>query len=452
MSALAVVVWLSVASQTSPSPPAVDAAPPAPATESIDGSPARFRGAIELSILSFPSGPRGGGQDLFIQGVPLLSFDGGPDFGLELGAPLRLRLFDDPPEQRAQDFNGMLRREDWDQLSDYGQVLRILRVGSEGGPFFVRAGSFAAYTLGSGQLISRYANRLNPDYHPAGAQAVAFIGATRTELFASDVLGGRIFAGELAVDLGRAVGSEPSRHDRYHFTVSLAHDFGRAGGYAPPLSLAWFEVDAALLREEAARLTAYLGGGGRVQGDGASVGATLGISGEAQPRGMKLGGRAELRKQNSGFRQGMIGFDYELARFSSIGLWRTPVADEVLPDGFSIYGELAAAWGGDHASALVQPGLVFTAAGEHYTWGRTNVDVSVQGRAFEGKGAVGVRFGASGLGQTPRYVTALEARYRFLPSLYALGTGGTVFFPQLEEGGLSRGVFVGLGVGADFAR
>ena len=46
---------------------------------------------------------------------------------------------------------------------------------------------------------------------------------------------------------------------------------------------------------------------------------------------------------------------------------------------------------------------------------------------------------------------AVEARYRILPSLYAMGQGGLVFFPQ-ANGALFRGVFAGLGVGFDFER
>lgn len=412
---------------------------------------ARFRGALELAVVSFPSGTTGGGQDLFLNGLPLLSFDGGPDFGLELGAELRLRVFDDPPEQRTRDWNGVLRREDWDELSDFGQVLRVLRIGEEGGAFRLEAGAFGAYTLGNGQLLSRYSNRLNPNYHPAGGRLVLSIGAARIEGFASDVLGGRIFAGEVAVDLSRATGSDPKHDDRYHASLAVAHDFARAGGTSPGLTLAWLELDAALMREERARFTAYLGGGGRVQTDGSSLGATLGLAGEGEPKGMRLGGRLEVRKQNSGFRQGMIGFDYELARFSAIGLGLQPLAAEVLPDAFSLYAEFSTALGGDDAVSLTRPGVVLSASGEYFTFGRTQVDVSVMGRAFEGKGAGGVRFAVSGLGQAPRYLASTEVRYRFLPSLYGIATGGTVFFPQ-ADGSLARGFYFGLGAGADFER
>jgi hypothetical protein len=431
-----------------PPPPPSAVAPVGPGEPA---RPPRFRGGFELTVLSFPSGPRGGGQDLFAAGVPLLSFDGGEDFALELGALLRLRLFDDPPHQRDGDFGRILRREDWDQLSDFGQVLRHLRVGAEGSVFALRAGAFHAYTLGNGQLISRYSNQLNPDYHPAGGQAVLRTGPVRTEVFASDVLGGRLFASEVAMDLGRAFGGASAHHERYHLALSALHDFARAGGTSPSFSLAWLEVESALLRGPRARINAYLGGGGRVQDDAVSLGATLGMSGEAEADGMRLGGRLEGRRQNSGFRQGMVGHDYELARFSGVGLWRAPVAEERLPAGFSAYGELSWALGAEDRNALQPAAFVFTGAVEHFFFGRINLDAAFSGQALEGRGALAMRFSGVGLGDMPRYLLGTELRYRVLPSVYLVGAGGTVFLPQ-PEGGLHRGMFIALGAGVDFER
>ncbi|MGA9520369.1 MAG: hypothetical protein WBV82_02830, partial [Myxococcaceae bacterium] len=84
-------------------------------------------------------------------------------------------------------------------------------------------------------------------------------------------------------------------------------------------------------------------------------------------------------------------------------------------------------------------------------WGRTHVDVSVSGRALQGRLTGGARLAITGLGEAPRYLAGVEARWRFLPSLYALGQGGTVFFPEASLG-LVRGVFAGIGIGADFER
>lgn len=416
-----------------------------------DSNAPSFRGALELSALAFPSGVPPGGEDGFVQAVPLLSYEAREGFALELGAVLRGRVIDTAPDQRAADHFGFLRREDWDQLSDFGQLLRALRFGTDGAAFQLEAGALHQYTLGTGQLISRYSNALNPNYHPAGASAAVFTGPVRTELFASDVLGGRLFALEVAADMARTFGASADAHDRYRLSFAVAHDFGRAGGTAPPLSLAWLELDATLHRSSKAQFAAYLGAGGRAQDDGESLGATLGAAGDVQLRGARLGGRLEARKQNSGFRQGMVGFDYELARFSGLGFSEAPIAQERLPNTFSFKAELAADLGGGDGGALEKDQLIASVAAEHFTHGRTDVDVAVKGRAFNGRGALAARFAVVGLGRSPRYVASLEARYRFAPSLYALATSGNVYFPQ-PNGTLQRGVFAGLGLGADFAK
>src|SRR5690242_10926128 len=84
-----------------------------------------FRALLEVGPLSFPSGTRGGEQDLFGYAYPSLGVDGGEDFAFMLGAPLRFRLLDKEPKQKDQDYGAWLRREDWDERSDYGQVVRL---------------------------------------------------------------------------------------------------------------------------------------------------------------------------------------------------------------------------------------------------------------------------------------------------------------------------------------
>jgi hypothetical protein len=54
--------------------------------------------------------------------------DGGEALGLNLGAPVRLRL------GGGALGTGLVRREDWDSLSDWGQLVHALKLGSDTGP------------------------------------------------------------------------------------------------------------------------------------------------------------------------------------------------------------------------------------------------------------------------------------------------------------------------------
>ncbi len=378
-------------------------------------------------------------------------FDGGDDFGFELGAELRLRVFDDPPAQAQQDYGGVLRRADWDETSDFGQIIRLLRLGQPGGQVSLRAGPMAGLTLGHGHLISRYGNRENPDYHPCGAFGHFVVGPVRTELVASDVLGARLFAAELSADLGRILSEDSAVFDRYHLALSLAHDQGAAGQRAPSLTLMQLDLDLALLKEERARIFTFLGVGTRFSSSAADLGAVLGLSADGAPGGVEVGGKLELRKQSGGFRPGMFGPSYELQRFAGTGLSGEPLANELVPDGFSGYGELALSSGPVSAGDSQASRGVFSIAVEYFNWGRTDADLSLAVHALEGKGTVTLHAGALAVGQDPRYSLTGEGRYRFAPAFYALVSGGTVFFPQ-PDSTLVPGVFAGLGLGADFHR
>ncbi len=90
---------------------------------------------------------------------------------------------------------------------------------------------------------------------------------------------------------------------------------------------------------------------------------------------------------------------------------------------------------------------------EAFSWGRYDADgrltVHLLARGLEvGLKGLGVGMGRPGA----RYLGAAEVRWRFLGgSLYALGTGGTLLFP--EAGGTLRpGAFASLGLGVDHAR
>ena len=115
----------------------------------------------------------------------VLILDGGAEFRVNVGAPVRRRLWG------GGEGGGLVRREDWDTLSDWGQLVRGLKLGSDFSPLAVWFGGLEDYTLLSGHLVRRYSNRTNPDYHPAGGFLTGTLGPLYTHAFASDVLGAR---------------------------------------------------------------------------------------------------------------------------------------------------------------------------------------------------------------------------------------------------------------------
>jgi hypothetical protein len=442
------LVLLSVLQQAPKTFVESPAAAGAPAEEGV-----HFHAALEAGGLALPSGTASNGMDIFGVVLPRLGVKGGEDFEFELGAPLRLRLLDQEPSQTEQDHGGRLRRQDWDERSDFGQILRGLRIGRDDGRFQLRAGDFSSYSLGAGWLVSRYHNQLSPDYHPAGAHFTAYLGPTRVELFASDVLAARLFAGEFRLDLGRVLSDQETAFDRFLLSLDVAHDFGEAGGTTPALSAASLGLQVGAVKNEKVHLWLQAAAGARADTLIASVpdfGAALGAVVAGKPKEtVELTGRLEARRQGGRFRFGFFGAGYEFARFSGVGLREQPLAEEQSPATFSGYAEVAARVSPKGPEDLE---LTASASGEYLvSTGRVDADAMLQMRLPGGKTEAELRAILTDLTGRPRYSVAAEVRHRFVPALYGIVMGGTEHFPQ-ADGWLMHGFTAGLGVGVDFER
>jgi hypothetical protein len=137
---------------------------------------------LEMTALALLPRASVGAEEGFAQVEPTLIIDGGAEFGVNLGAPVRLRLW-------GGEGAGLVRWEDWDSLSDWGQLVRGLKLGSDNAPVALWVGGLEGYSLLSAHLVRRYSNRANPDYHPAGTFLTGTLGPLYAEAFASDVLG-----------------------------------------------------------------------------------------------------------------------------------------------------------------------------------------------------------------------------------------------------------------------
>ncbi len=436
---------------------AVPVTPPpalAPVADAGVEAPSRLslHGAIEADLGLFPSGFGENGADLLTTLHPVIGFAVGDVFALELGPSFRLRVIDTPALNRPSDLGGVLRGADWDELSDYGQILQSLRIGKESGPFHIRFGPTRKKTLGLGHLLWRYSNQVNPNYHPASGELVARVGPLKGEFFASDVLGARLFAGELSWDIGGTFSSEVAVKDRFVLSFSVAHDANLAGrpfrpdpSVAPftPTSVTLMHLDASavLVRNATLRwmVMAGLGTRANVTGDlGLLIGTTL----DATVKDIGFSTRLELRKQAGGFRHGFFGPMYELQRFADLGYRGASIQDAMLPDGLSGFAELRVGIG---------TRVTFDAAAEYFFWNRLDLDGSLSFALLDDWLYLTLHTSMLGLAQTPRYAFTGGLRWRLFPSFYVLAEGGTVFFPQ-PDGSLIRGVSASAGVGVDFER
>ena len=400
---------------------------------------------VEASGLALLPGGGAEGLESYAQLTPMLVLDGGEDLGVNLGAPVRLRLGGGAPGA------GWVRREDWDSLSDWGQLVRALKLGSDTSPVGLWAGALDSYSLLSGHLVRRYSNRANPDYHPAGAFLTGTLGPLYAEAFASDVLGARLMGAEVALDLAHLFTGPPKEPGRYTLALSAVHDWGRAGGHAPPVTLAHLDATAVLVVRPGYELHVLAGWGGR-PGMGGAWGAVAGVGADAVTPTLDARLRLEVRGQRGGFRQGFFGPDYELGRVRAVGPSGLPVAQAPFPEGFSVYGEAEVGWDAVRLGGLRQRHLHLSLGAEAFTWGRVDVDGRLAVQLAERRVEVAVTALAAGVGKPEaRFLYSGEVRWRFGGWLYALGQGGTLLFPG-PDGMLRPGAFASVGLGVDHAR
>lgn len=398
--------------------------------------------AIALALL-----PRGGAgaREGFLQVEPTFILDGGESWGLNVGAPVRLRLSGGEPG------SSLVRKEDWDSLSDWGQWVRALKLGSDTSPVALWVGALEGHSLLSGHLVRRYSNRANPDYHPAGAFLTGTLGPLYMEAFASDVLGARLMGAQADLDMQHLFSGRPRQRGRYTLGLSAVHDWGRAGGESPAVTLAHLDVTAVLVVRPGFELHMVAGGGGRPGEDGA-WGTVLGMGADALTPALDLLARLEVRRQHGGFRQGFFGPDYELARFQTMEASGLPQAETPFPEGFSAWGEVELGWDGVQRVGWVQRHLHLSLGLEVFSWGRVDMDGRVAVQLLERTLELSVSGLARGLGQPgARHLYSGQVRWRFLGRLYALGGGGTLLFPT-AEGTLRPGAFASLGLGVDDVR
>lgn len=88
-------------------------------------------------------------------------------FGIQV--PLRLRVYDNDPKS-DEDIGGIIRKEDWDQFSDFLKIIRFFRFGHKGDLVFLQVGDLPGAILGHGTIVNRYYNNIDIDHYRMGLQ------------------------------------------------------------------------------------------------------------------------------------------------------------------------------------------------------------------------------------------------------------------------------------------
>lgn len=127
-------------------------------------------------------------EDYYLSLALRLNFDR-EMWGVGFQLPLRFRIIDRDP-QNDNDFGGIIRREDWDEVSDFLRVIRYVYVGQadKKGPFYARIGELSGLTVGHGTIMYRYHNGLDRDVWHTGFNGALNVGAFGAETVVGDVV------------------------------------------------------------------------------------------------------------------------------------------------------------------------------------------------------------------------------------------------------------------------
>ena len=109
-------------------------------------------------------------------------------FSMSFGVPFRLQLLDSRPDRRW-DRVGQPRPEDWDEVSNYAQVIRHITWGGKEKHFYLDINQFKASSIGHGTLAKRYNPNLSFNTRRVSLQLDAFTDYIGMESYINDITG-----------------------------------------------------------------------------------------------------------------------------------------------------------------------------------------------------------------------------------------------------------------------
>ena len=235
---------------------------------------------------------------------PDLSFG---KFGIGLGIYL---LFDAD--------TGKLRPVDWDSGYDYARIIRYLRYGRKGDPFYTRVGALDAERLGHGFIMNFYNNQVSFDRRKLGLTLDADFGAFGFETLTNnlgrlEVIGGRayvrpIYGSDIPALKNVAVGAS--------YVTDIDPDSRRDTDDG--VSVWGFDVELPLIKSDFLSTILFV--------DHAQImdygsGQTIGISTDfhALADFLRMGVTIEKRFMGEKFIANYFGPFYEILRYTTIG-------------------------------------------------------------------------------------------------------------------------------------
>lgn len=112
----------------------------------------------------------------------------GKELSLSFALPIRLEILDTRPDKRFANA-GSIRKEDWDEVSDFARVISYINYGGKEEHVYLDINQFKASSIGHGTVLKRYNPNLNLNSRRVGFQFDAFGDYGGFETYLNDVTG-----------------------------------------------------------------------------------------------------------------------------------------------------------------------------------------------------------------------------------------------------------------------
>ncbi|MBP47574.1 MAG: hypothetical protein CMH53_06530, partial [Myxococcales bacterium] len=110
----------------------------------------------------------------------------GRELSLSFAIPLRVEFLDTRPDGRFNNA-GSIRSQDWDEATDFAQVLRYINFGGKEEHFYLDINQFKASSIGHGTVLKRYNPNLDLNRRRVSAELDAFGDFGGFEAYINDV-------------------------------------------------------------------------------------------------------------------------------------------------------------------------------------------------------------------------------------------------------------------------
>jgi hypothetical protein len=272
-------------------------------------------------------------------------------FEAAVRVPLRMRVFD-----RAPSDDGFFREQDWDDVSDFGRLLRrlVLLKHFQDGAVDFYVGELNGVGIGHGVVVDHYFNSTDMDHYHGGLLLKAERGGTGGELLLDDFLGPRLLVGRLfAAPIAWFVDSPMGR--RFELGYTLGADMAaprrvmaQSDAFIPVTGL---DASYALLLRQMATVLIY----NDLMFMNGDLGFHAGLAGTfafSERSGLSLGARAEYRYCRPDYFPALLNPFYEKNRYHyRVNEDRAVLtfADEIsnvdpLPDGHGFMVDFSLEW------------------------------------------------------------------------------------------------------------